>query len=409
MRFWPAVLVLVAWGCHTFSGGDGAPSETTDGGSDAGTGSPEAGTSGDGAVQDAGVQGCPNLAPVIVADGGEDTHCGGPGTDTQLLTSNLNCGSCGHACAPDLQCTNGMCALPDIPTTRGPYNVVSGGDGNGLYVSSADLNCATDGGSDLTSFVNGAPVVGAQVTGECYGHVDIVDDQIFVASTKGIRQGALSGFQGGMLVPGSLPTGTVTATRKTLFWVTGSIPELSFLPRGGGTPVHLSYSTNYLPHRIASDGDTVYWAVVDQPSPAKATLYRRADATGDIERLVGDLSTPVSIALDADYVYLGTTDGQILRAPKNDQGAVAPVAAIVGPRPNLVGLAVDDAWVYAIGSGAPFPDDKSVDVWRAPKCGGRASKIGFFAQATVDRLVNLPDRLALPNVGRNLAIHFLGK
>ena len=416
MRLLPAGLVAAAlaatfaFACQSFSsdevtspGGDGGATNDAEAGNDDGAAS-------GGEAPDAAVPSCADLQPVIVADGGEDPHCGAGGTEVVLGSSTLNCGSCGHACAGSLPCVNGMCALPDVATPHRGSNVISGGTAVGLFVSSNDPSCALDGGSDLAHLAGTALGTVASAVGECFGHAEVVDGQLFLASTKGIRQGPAGAFTGGTVVPGTVPTGTVTATRKTLFWVIGSNPTLWFLSRGTSMPVQLSSATNYIPHRIAADADAAYWVVNDQPAPAGANLYRRAD-TGNVEKLFAGLPTTVSIALDRDFIYLGAVDGQILRAPKSGAaaGAVAPVAAIVGARPNLVGLAVDDAWVYAIGSEAAFPSDKAVDVWRAPKCGGRASKIGFFSQATVDRLVDLGDRLALPNVGSNGAVHFLGK
>ncbi|HTV26036.1 MAG TPA: hypothetical protein VMG12_45375 [Polyangiaceae bacterium] len=194
-----------------------------------------------------------------------------------------------------------------------PMSPVGGGSGGGGSGGSAGTSAsgggsgsgAVDGGSGGTS---SAPVSGMQVLHEGEDDASSVAlDERFVywSSQAGLRQAPLEGG-----APITLATGSyiraIAPSREYVYFTQHSfgMGRVARVARGGGEV--LVISEGVAPQEIVVAGDHVYW--VDPGISIDTGQAFRANVDGtDVTQLAGGLAQPSGNALDAEFVYFGSS------------------------------------------------------------------------------------------------------
>jgi len=105
------------------------------------------------------------------------------------------------------------------------------------------------------------------------------------------------------------------------------------------------------PYAIAADKTSVFWSDRDAMTPATGRIRRRDLSSGTNPVVTLDLATdqpdPSSIAIDANFVYWLTSDGNISRVNRDvGDGGAPPIDVIASDQHQPSGLVLDDGFVY---------------------------------------------------------------
>jgi hypothetical protein len=359
------------------------------------------GTASDGGVPDGGADGSTDASqsacvpePAEPFDSGqpESDKCGPNGAGVALSIDPANCGFCGNACG-DGQCLDGMCRAPAVFTgdfeqivgdaiqDTGLYFVTSDKECAGLHIRRVTINAPADkGASELLS-----------VPGGCAGYIGAHGDNLYyVRSSSGLHYTvtATPSFIDPPLVnkPGNV--GIVYLAPSAMFVADGTGTGMSLVSYEGVVGDAVYSDGNAKIDIAVGDGDDLWWTStpLSGAQDSDALWTRNAKSKSSL-RPVSNLARISALAIDAEYIYLGFTSGEIKRY-RRDSGAIDSVTRIEGARafPRALVVAGDSLFIFG-GDGMP-PTNGDMVVYRAKKCGGRARAIaaGYMYHNNVVRV-----------------------
>jgi hypothetical protein len=378
----PAILTvgLAAHGCGVFGADEPGPDRNA---SEAGT------ETGPAPGNDAAVACVPRSVTEDV--GAPDASCEGPQA-TLLSSSDGHCGVCGHSCMGD-GCADGHCRVKEIVS--------------------------------LPVIANNPPALGA-----------ITTDTLYFVQNGIISSVPIAGGAAPVVVfEASKVPGMVAASLSPPFFAKGlgwtvadQMRLVSFPISGPGSPTVVIGGKSA---RVASDGETVYWAhddtlqvrEVGNDTPvfddstvnsiiamaadrdglflmvgtkgaiaARARLLVRAKGGSSVREVLSnaaEVAPPVQMTLHEGYVYWADALGGVWRVSKTST-TKEPVMQLPPPRNIAKGLVVDGQNVYVVTSDSGNGGTVEAAFFVAPKCGGPARLIqsdtiwgaGLFADSS---------------------------
>ncbi len=355
---------------------------------------------------------CPDTAPNSspTCDGGV---CGQPycdigfdacdanpanGCETNLLTSSLHCGACGHSCLGGA-CVAGVCAPTDIATNlTNVWDLVV--DDTSVYIGTFDaiLKAPLAGGAVTTlSSPTAYAMAGLLVSNGNLLWTSHFGDQIRSVPIGGgattVLHGAEAGPWGLGLSGDTLVWTTVTPPRirasvaggaatdlavlsddvypltiedNMVFAIVinGSQDEVVAVPLAGGPVTILAIDQIQNPQSGAIDADAthVYWIGESSGAGYVARVPRAGGAVEVLLQNQGNFNDPVDMSLDGNFIYWSEGDGA-------NNGRVRRMAKSGGPVLNIAvntrakGIVVNATHVYWTVSAAAGMGK----VMRAPK------------------------------------------
>jgi hypothetical protein len=137
----------------------------------------------------------------------------------------------------------------------------------------------------------------------------------------------------------------VTASRA--YYTESGTGELSVVPIAGGNPTALS-SGQQQPSGLAVDASHAYWASTGDGNVARIALTGGSSTTMSVV-----MGFPQDVATDGTNVYFTDTqsvagEGAVMRCPI--AGCSGPPLILAASVPTALDVAVDDAFVYWLGS-----------------------------------------------------------
>jgi hypothetical protein len=359
----------IAVACSSFSGDEQA---TPEAGADASTNDDGSGSV-DGAVPDAPAPSCIPL-PLEGSDAGEDASCGPGGLTVDLAQSTTHCGRCGHDCLGG-GCQGGRCVPANITTESGLPSLGSVVAGRLYYAvagASSQLRSVNADGTDAKTHLDIGADAGPLTAPEVAG-----TDAYAIARDVGILK-----VDTAAAVPTNAPPFYARYNALTdlavgdtyVYWLdyTGGIAARPRMP-----------GTSDLPIR-AGDGDSVfglwsadaklYWALTRVAAPDDTMLQVRS-ADGSIVNRATNLPPIHALAFDADYIYMASRTGVILRVEKAGAAPPVVIAQLPGTRLYPKGFAVDDDSVYVAVTDDSSGGTIQLTIFQASKCGGPTRRL----------------------------------
>jgi hypothetical protein len=333
------------------------------------------------------------------------------GCETDLLTSDASCGTCGHACLPGVSCTNGRCpAAPLVPASSDGAQHIACAPGWIYWTNGASLMQVHAGGGGPS-----CPCVSGITMPDCVGfgagnvvwieapsgspsvrHVYTMPDHdccaagqptpvlvglaaspwTAIVTTDGtnvywldaghVFQAPLTPVLDDAGAPQSLqltpvPKGTtdglaVSGTKAFINSLNTS--DLLVAPIDVASPAPQSIADFYTGQDVHTDGTNVLWALV-QSGKGLSALRIMPLATYIPRYVATGLDKPTGLALDAQFVYdTDGDDGTVSRWPIDASDAGATV--LEAPMEYVDGLCADALNLYwRTGSGAIMKGDKT--------------------------------------------------
>jgi hypothetical protein len=302
---------------------------------------------------------------IEIADAGEDARCGTQG-ETVNLGSTEHCGFCGHDCR-DGACVDGVCEGVKVVAELG--NMVSVGTGTSalLYYSSSPEGCTGGGRIRRIALDGPEPETLYATDGGCVWPPTVRGEHLFVYhSTRGILRVPLAApSDAGVIARGSIAF--IAVSSSTVFWSTGDSVAMSELDGSNVVPAFSGARVAAL----AADAERGYWIVHGETGAS--TLYWRERGGGTTYERPLESASVAALALDAEWIYVGSPDGTVHRVAKPGSGPLELVTRIAAPDPFPRAMAVAGDFLYVAAG-----EDTSngwFDLYRATKCGGRARRV----------------------------------
>jgi hypothetical protein len=312
-----------------------------------------------------------------IADGGaEDAFCDPSGLEVNLATSNAHCGFCGNLCSTNNGCANGACA-PQPVTTADVLLTVGHATDTHLYFTSYTSNCQ-NGSVRRIAFggIANEPVV-TEPAG-CVSNVVIRGDNLFYLNLGGGGTGGIRRTS----VTNPVPTTPVlvaepntygfTATDDALFYYDPNYRKLTRAQHDGTFTAVVQDDPLVTIRALGADETSVWWTTQSADLDAdsgESTLWTQSGSGGATLKRASGLMRISTFTLDADYVYLASETGDILRLRKSDASPPERVTTIVAENRRPRGITLVGDYLYvAVSDGTTY----GIQIYRAKKCGGRA-------------------------------------
>lgn len=314
--------------------------------------------------------------PIEPTDAGpEDAHCGANGIEINIATSDEHCGFCGHTCAANNACANGACTTDDaVPVGADNLAVGAAADGY-LYFTGNGPNCDITHVKRTAVGQEGAEDVITESTTGCLSNLIIANGFIYYShGVYGLRRTPLADpvATTPTIVPESEMAG-VGATSTALFTFDKSYGRISQRALDGQFSKIVHEDLVNLLSTFGADGSSIWWTTQSPESeagPPQVTLWGLPPGASSVVKRASDLPLIRTFALDDEYIYLASEQGEVLRVKKNDASPPEVVtkidAEITFPRGIVV---VGDYLYLALGNAGP---GATTVFYRVKKCGGRA-------------------------------------
>jgi hypothetical protein len=359
--------------------------------------------------QEAGVDSSPIDAALVCEAGTADCNSTIPGCETSLLTSDTNCGACGHDCGGVGLCTAGVCQPLAIATAVSSPITLSVSGPSVFWVVDTEVQrcpitgCTTKYPGDVG---DGVHVPKYSQTGPYYidtdttnvwwpGYTtDYTQQSIFYCAVAGCGGNPPSAVAG---VSGDNYSTQMTGNTANLYWVNGNNGTVTRVRKSDKTSLNLPipYLTSLA--NIAADDNHVL--ITDSSAPVNGGgLYVCSDASTDC-------AGKFALLLDtAQYV---TTNGTLAVVNQPSSGAIVTCDLSAGcsgsgtvltmGEMNVSAITADANAVYwAIGTGG------TIRTCPLPSCAGGPQTLAS-AQLTPRSIVNDPSFVYWANQGTTTA------
>lgn len=305
--------------------------------------------------------------------GVEDARCDPSGLEVNLSLSNEHCGFCGHVCALNNACAEGACTGQELSTADESVHVGRAYTATHLYWASNVGGCS---GSKVRSTELGKPggeeVLVEPVTG-CIGNVAISDGHLYyLQSGIGIRRTPIGAPAASSApLPGSQLVSGFTTTSSALFAVDFTFAKVTRMQHDGGAPTVVHNDPQTLVRTLGADETSVWWTTEEENADAGAsTLWGVPPSSDTVVKRAEQLTLVRNFTLDAEYIYLASATGEVVRVAKTGASPFEPVTTISAEKTFPRGIAVVGDYLYvAVGGAVTYGP---VEIYRAKKCGGRA-------------------------------------
>jgi hypothetical protein len=292
-------------------------------------------------------------------DGGGGAAEGGAGGQggaclAEVLTDDLNCGQCDHACV-DQPCSKGLCQtkllLPPVDDAA-PIGLLFSEEF--VWVSAINavgagfvfrLDAPSDGSAWLIgpTWRAGSSWIGMTQSST---HIFTADAETLQEASKD-GSGTILSSPSGMSVPNHLAQFSFN-----LFEANWSSPEISrYLVGTAGGPAVFHSDPNGLPTRaweIEADAEYVYWT----QRAASGGVFQKAAGGGELLQIWStDGGVPSGLDLSDGYLYFSDCKhGAIYRRIAVDaQAPVELIASMPGTYPNVVHASGDHVYWFDLG------------------------------------------------------------